>query len=290
MNSQRRSDPRLRRRLALLTSLVVLGLLGGLSAVPAAAATPGCTLDGSGSTVTRSIGDRSYELHVPANLAGTEVPLLLTLHGFGGSGRQDEYFTGWSRHADAHNFIVAYPNGRPGLGFGAWDPYSPSSPDVAFLRRVADDISARWCVDPQRVHVDGWSNGAVMSQRAACEAADRFASVTSYGGGTPTPFDLAALVAPCRPSRPISVGLIVGEFDFTYAGLAQNTREWLDLNSCSRTPLQTTDAFGSSDTYSCAAGTEVLARVLSDTSHEWPSGARGEDQRDRIWAFFGEHP
>lgn len=270
---------------AVLLTTVVAGVLGA-GVTPAVAASPGCTLDSTGGTVTRSLAGRTYELHVPAGLSGTEVPLLLSLHGFGSTGRQDEQFTGWSGFADAKGFIVAYPNGRPGTGGGAWDPYSPSSPDVAFLRQVADDIAARWCVDARRIHVDGWSNGAVMSQRVACDAPNKFASVTSYGGGTPT----AGGVAPCRPSRPISVGLFAGQFDFTYAGLSQNTSEWRGYDSCAPTAVRTTDSHGTLDTYSCAAGTQLLSRVVSNTSHNWPSGAKGEDQRSRMWSFFQANP
>jgi polyhydroxybutyrate depolymerase len=277
---------RARRCAVLLASLATLAVLAGPTAAPAAAQAPGCGLDPTNGTVTRTLGDRTYELRVPQGLTGSEVPLLLSLHGFGSNGRQDEQFTGWSQFAASHNFIVAYPNGRGGPGSGSWDPYSSTSPDVAFLRHVVDDISARWCVDPRRVHADGWSNGAVMSQRLACEAADRFASVTSYGGGTPT---LGGGV-PCNPSRPISVGLFVGQFDFTYGGLAQNVNEWRAINSCSPTPVRTTDPHGTLDTYNCVAGTEVLGRVVSNTSHNWPSGAKGEDQRNRMWAFFQANP
>ncbi len=269
-----------------LAAVAAFAVLAFPGAAPAAAASPGCTLEATNGTVTRALGERTYELHVPAGLTGADVPLLVSLHGFGSNGRQDEQFTGWSGYADSHNFIVAYPNGRPSLGFGAWDPYSSTSPDVGFLRQVVADISARWCVNAQRVHADGWSNGAVMSQRLACEAADEFASVTSYGGGTPA----LGGAFPCNPGRPISVGLFVGQLDFTYAGLAQNTDEWRAYDSCSPTPVRTTDPHGTLDTYSCAAGTQVLARVVSNTSHNWPSGAAGEDQRDRMWAFFQANP
>ena len=285
-----RRNPRpgssLRRRILALGALVAAAALAG-PATPASAADADCTLSPTGGTVTKPLDGRSYELHVPAGLTGSNVPLLLSLHGFGSAGWQDELSTGWSGFADAHNFIVAYPNGLPATGFGAWDPYTETSPDVPFLRHVVDDVSAQYCVDPARVHVDGWSNGAVMSQRVACEAADTFASVTSYAGGTPT---LAGAAAPCEPSRPISVGLIVGQFDFTFAGLAQNAGEWRDYNDCSQAAVHSTDAYGSTDRYSCAAGTELMTRVVGLTSHDWPSGARGEDQRSRMWAFFQANP
>ncbi len=259
-----------------------------LSAAPAAsAAEPGCTLASTGGTVTKSLNGRTYRINVPAGLTGTHVPLLLSLHGFGSSASQVETFTGWTPFAAAKKFIVAYPQARPSEYSGAWDPYTANSADIQFLRDVVSNISATWCVDPQRVHVDGWSNGAVMSQRIACAAADVFASSSSYGGGTPT---LAGFATPCQPSRPISVALFAGQFDFTYAGLAQNASEWRAVNGCGATPVHTSDAYGSTDRYSCAAGTSVVSRVVNFTSHNWPSGAQGEDQRNRMWTFFTANP
>jgi polyhydroxybutyrate depolymerase len=270
----------------MLAALAVSVLAFGGSPPRAAAATPGCTLAGTNGTITRTVGSRVYQLHVPQGLTGTQVPLLLSLHGAGSNGFEDEYFTGWSQFADANHFIVAYPDAQ-GYPAGVWDPYTAASPDVTFARQVANDVSANWCVDPHRIYVDGWSNGAVMSQRVACDAADQFASATSYAGGSPT---AATLAARCSPSRPVSVGLLAGQEDFTYAGLGQNTTEWQSYDRCSTTPTHETDAYGSTDTYGCAAGTQLFARVVSNTSHNWPVGAQGQDQRNRMWAFFQANP
>jgi polyhydroxybutyrate depolymerase len=214
------------------------------------------------------------------------VPLLLSLHGANGNGYVDEHHTGWSQFADTNNFIVAYPD-APGYPSGTWDPYSLGSPDVAFVLQVLADISANWCVDPHLVYVDGWSTGAIMSQRVACDAADVFAAATSFVGLSPT---APSSAAPCQPARPISVGLIVGQQDSTDVGLAKNATEWERYGSCSQLPTHESDGYGFSDTYSCAAGTQFLARVVSNTAHYWPEGAQGEDQRNRIWAFFQSHP
>ena len=275
------------RALRWLLPCAVVLFAAAASAPAASAQSSGCSSQSTGGTVTRSLGSRTYELHVPAGLGASPAPLLLSLHGFGSTGRQDELFTGWSGFADSHGFIAAYPNGRPNLQTGAWDPYTPSSPDVGFLRDVVADISAGWCVDPARVYVDGWSNGAVMSQRTACSAADLFAAASSYAGGTPT---LGGGAAPCAPSRPIPVALVVGQFDFTYPALEQNAAEWRGYDGCSSTPVSSSDTYGTTKKYPCAGGAELLTRVVKNTSHNWPSGAQGEDQRQRIWSFFMAHP
>lgn len=273
---------------AAVSAVLITGLAGvGAATASAEAATGGCSLTPTAGTVTRTVGERTYLLNVPAGLTGAQVPLLLSLHGAGSAGAQDELFTGWTPFAAAHGFIVAYPQARPFRYSGLWDPYTPASTDVADLKAMVADIAAQWCVDPQRIHADGWSNGAVMSQRVACDGADTFASVTSYAGGTP---QAAGLAAPCTPSRPIAVGMFAGQLDFTYAGLAQNTTEWAGIDGCDPAPVHTTDAYGSQDRYRCANGTEVLSRVVNVTSHNWPSGAQGADQRSRMWAFFQAHP
>jgi polyhydroxybutyrate depolymerase len=210
------------------------------------------------------------------------VPLLLSLHGDGGNGFADELSTGWSVFAETHNFIVAYPDAR-GYPAGTWHPYTSPEPDVTLLRQVVADISTHWCINPNEIYLDGWSSGAIMSQRAACEAADLFKAATSYDGMSPT----AGGVAPCQPARPISIGLIVGQMDdATAGGLAPNTAGWERYSSCSPTPTHEIDEWGFSDTYSCTGGTQLLARVVTYTRHNWPYGPRGEDQRARMWSFY----
>jgi polyhydroxybutyrate depolymerase len=273
-----------RRKLVVCGLAVAVVAIGG-GAPPSASAA--CGLTPTAGTVTKTLGSRTYNVNVPAGLTGTSVPLLLSLHGFGSTGSQDEQFTGWSPYAAAHNFIVSYPQARPSQYGGGWDPYTANSEDVAFLRNVVADISSQWCINPARVYVDGWSNGAVMSQRMACAAPDVFAASSSYGGGTPT---MAGFATPCQPSRPISVALFAGQFDFTYAGLSQNASEWRAADNCSATAVHTVDSYGTSDAFPCAAGTTLLTRVVSNTSHNWPFGAQAEDQRNRIWSFFMANP
>lgn len=276
---------------AMLTAISVVIVPAALSASQATATTPGCGFaptNGSTSangTVTRILGTRTYELHVPAGLVGPSVPLLIELHGAGSDGYEDEASTGWSQYVDAHNAIVAYPDAT-GSGSGVWDPYTANSPDVTFVRQVVADISANWCVDSKRVFVDGWSNGAVMSERVACDAADLFAAGTSYAGGDPTVAGTA-----CTPSRPIAYGVLAGTFDFTYATLAQNAQQWASWDKCGAGTTPETDAYGSGITWTnCPAGIQVWQHSVNTTSHNWPTGAQGDDQRDRMWAFYMANP
>ncbi|MFE3228969.1 alpha/beta hydrolase family esterase [Nocardia sp. NPDC059228] len=277
----------------LSTFLTVVGLIvavlvpiGPIAGVASAA---GCTLTPTGGTVPRMIGTRSYTLNVPQGLTGSAVGLLISLHGTGDTSAGIERETGWSSYAAAHNFIVAYPQGTE---FDKTWHFEQGSVDVTFLKQVVTDIESTWCVDTHRVYADGWSDGAIMSQRMACDAADLFAAVTSWEGTDPTdpnPLEPSAVGTPCTPSRPIAVGIFQGAFDpisNLVVGLA-NVRDWTRRNRCPATADPTSDRYGTHTNYQpCAAGTNVAWRVEYNTTHQWPTGAIGQDLRDQLWNFL----
>jgi polyhydroxybutyrate depolymerase len=268
-----------RRLIALCAALVALYAFGP---VAAAHASRGCTLQPTNGTTTRSLGTRTYELHVPAGLKG-RVPLLITMHALTQSGSTHEAESGWSPFADAHRFIVAYPDGLA----NSWD-FQEGSYDVAFLRSVAADIASRWCIDPARMYASGYSDGAHMAQRLACDAEDVFASVTEYAGGSPNVFG-----GSCRLSRGVSVGLFQGDADFvvTPAEAEQARDEWIARDRCPPTPIDETVSEGVLQRWTpCADGAEVLWRTYPGQSHAWPQGDRGDDIRSRMWSFLAAHP
>lgn len=179
-------------------------------------------------TITAPDGpQRTYHLYVPTARRGDQTeagaaPLLLALHGGGGSGTQFEEQSRFDELAEANGFLVAYPDGTPltplrrarvwnggrccgPAADGVDDAGDPD--DVAFLVAVIDDIAATHAVDPDRVFVTGHSNGSIMAVRLACERADRIAAVASQAG--PLVTDDGA----CRPSRPVSVVALHGTAD-----------------------------------------------------------------------------
>jgi len=271
----------MRARIALVVAVIVaapvVGLAGG---PPAGAASCGLSaFDG-----TRTVAGRSYVLHVPAGLTGTQVPLLVTLHGFSNDGEMHAQQTGWRPYADGHNFIVAFPNGN----YRSWNFSQYGTADITFLRNVVADISGTWCVDPHRVHISGHSNGAFMAQRVACDAPDLFASATEYAGGPPDAFNY-----PCNPSRGIAVALFHGDADFVVpeAWGAQARDGWVSRLTCNPAPSSEATADGQLLRYTgCRDGVEVLWRTYPNQSHLWPTGARQQDILDRMWAFFNAHP
>jgi len=112
--------------------------------------------------VLRSGGlDRTYVVHVPASYDGSQaVPLVLVLHGSGGSAEIANRISGLSAKSDAAGFLAVYPQGtgtsatfNAGLCCGyAW---RRSIDDVSFMRDVVADLSADYLVDARRIYAAG---------------------------------------------------------------------------------------------------------------------------------------
>lgn len=278
------------RRLGLALA-AALALSAPLSTGSAwAASTAGCTLASTNGSVNKFIGARSYRLHVPSGLSGPSVPLLVDLHGGGGNAESYEYLTGWSAYADRKkNFIVAYPNAFP---YGFW-LYGEGSSDVTFLRRVVDEIAGTYCIDPKRVFVDGHSNGGLMADRLACDAADKFAAFAPYAGASSQADLQPTGMGGCSPSRPVPIAMFHGDSDSAAPIQYQRANRdwWVDRDNCATPASHSTDTYGTLDVYApCDGGAEIWWRVMTNQNHGWPTGAKGEDQRDRMWQFFNAHP
>ena len=168
----------------------VVCLVGGVA--PASAGQPG-RLDFGGVA-------RTYSLHVPA---GLEHPagLVVNLHGAGMIGAGWEWDTNYDAVADAHGFIVVYPDGIDfswADGRGASVPDQQGIDDVGFITGLVAKLVSDFGVDPGHVFATGISAGAFMVNRLACERADVFAAIAPVAG------TLGVNVG-CAPSRPVAV-------------------------------------------------------------------------------------
>jgi phospholipase/carboxylesterase len=132
--------------------------LGILSARPAGH--PGRLAPSGGSERgTRRLGlgaGRDGLLHGPATLAAdTPAPLLIMLHGAGASA--SDVMPLVSEAADKHAVLVAAPDARG----PTWDVIQHGyGPDVAFLDRMLDWLFDAYTIDPARIAIAGFSDGA----------------------------------------------------------------------------------------------------------------------------------
>jgi polyhydroxybutyrate depolymerase len=293
--------------------------------------------------------DRDYILQLPASYdPGRRYPLILALHGGGGDKEGANPLTCedgdeasancLAQVAGREGFIIAFPDGTANaLGFRTWNqggegddtlqcPHACEQgiDDVAYVSALLDDIEAVASVDPRRIYATGFSNGAGMSHRLACELGDRLAAVAPVSGA-----NQFAGAATCAPGRPVPILAIHGRTDpcWPYDGGAGTCLEvqegnyvavepsmigdadapgWALRNGCDpapiSTPLADTVDDGTSATLTsfsgCAAETALI--TVEGAGHTWPGGdqylkvetigglSRDFSASERIVAFFAE--
>ncbi len=277
---------------------------------------------------------RQSLVHFPSGYNMTQLrPLVIMLHGMGGTAANAMRETGWSAKADAENFIVLYPDAtRPDTaqlpsfrknpqawndGSGRFHAGEQQVGDVAFIGLLIDRMVADHAVDPQRVFVTGFSNGASMAFRIGAELADRVAAIAPVAG--------ASWAETVKPSRPISLLYLTGAADplnpldggmprLAFGGGGHGGRakapvgtsiaQWAAAFGLPATPRsdQTTNGVRTVRYGHGGTRTEVTLITVEGLGHVWAGGknllpefmvGKPTDKlkaTDVIWEFFRAHP
>ncbi|MGA9532975.1 MAG: alpha/beta fold hydrolase [Anaerolineales bacterium] len=299
-----------------------------LAAVTSACQRPSRSETADGDLVAGSMmfdgRERTYQLFEPPRVAAEQsVPLVLLLHGGGGSGAQMCGLKGTvAEAARAGGALVACPDGveghwNDGRRIDDYTAHSEDVDDVGFLLALGAELEQSQHIDPDRIYVSGVSNGGMMALRMACEASDRIAAVAAIIANLPADLE-------CMPSSPMSVLLINGTEDplMPWAGgeirflrrrlglvLSTNATVglWVGVDDCS--PEATVEALPDSDPddgtrvrsdrfVGCDRGTEVRLYTVQGGGHALPGGEQyapraliGRVSHDlnageAVWEFF----
>jgi polyhydroxybutyrate depolymerase len=235
------------------------------------------------------------------------MPLVVMLHGAGGSASWAAGETGWSAKANLEGFIVVYPEAIPPRpdkpskfltnpqrwnDGSPFDRGSPEPDDVLFLRTLIESLASHRLVDARRIFVTGFSNGAGMTFRIAAALADRIAAIAPVAGHW-------WLDGP-KPARRIPTRYLIGTADplIPIAGGMVRT-PWGRVErkpSVADTLARWSRAMGVDATDSLIEST-----FIAGLGHHWPGGKGGLGERiggptasplsatDEIWAFFTRH-
>lgn len=269
---------------------------------------------------TRKLSDgRFYVLYVPNSLpSSAPAPLVLMFHGGGGHAEQAAQAYGWQATADKYGVVLVFPNGSsrwPRSRLATWNAgyccgYARDQQidDVAFVRQVIADVKRRLSIDSHRIFATGMSNGAMLSQRLACEMSDTFRAIAAVAGTDNT--------TDCTLRQPLSVLLIhakddthvlyqggAGEDAFRddskvtdFTSVPETLKRWQHRLQLSHVSAQTTTQPGATfEGYKSPDGRIELQLITTDTGgHSWPGSkpVRGKtpstaiDANEQIWQFF----
>ena len=121
---------------------------------------------------------RDAILQLPSKASDMALPLLVLLHGAGGSGAGILKRLG--AFADEAGIAVLSPDSRG----STWDAIRRDfGPDVAFISRALDRVFETTNVDPARVIAGGFSDGASYAISIGLQNGDLFRRVLAYSPG-----------------------------------------------------------------------------------------------------------
>lgn len=300
----------------LLTALLVLVLLatfpgsaggdetGGVrnvrsAATPSAVFTIGVDIGG--------IGRTAQVVTPPARTPRTRrpPPMLIVLHGVGMRGTEMRGL-GFDELAAGRGVVVVYPDawrgswndGRPGL-----ESASPSDlvDDIAFLRALIAEVGVQAGADTSRVAVVGFSNGALMTGRLACDPPPGVVAVGLVAGTVGQGF-----ADSCRSARRLPVVQVAGTADAIVpynggqiadyggrrrgrvAAVGEFLTFWAAVGGCGPTALtplaDTAIPVSRLEAQGCARGARVVHYRVRDGGHEWYR-VDGFDTTAVLWSF-----
>ncbi len=250
-------------------------------------------------TLTVNGLDRTYLLHIPPRLdIDQPVPVILVFHGFGESATYAHLTYGFDVIADTSGFIVIYPSGtgsKPSWNAGMCCGYAVINniDEAAFVRQILSDLGTIARIDPKRIYIAGFDNGAMLSYRLACEMPGTFAAIASVAG-------VLLYYGPCQPQQPVSVIHIHGlsdtnvpyaggglpGFGAEYSPVAYGVATWVQLDGCVDSPQVTKEGTVTHTVYApCRGGTAVELYTIDGLGHMWPS-LNGTSVSKVIWDFF----
>ena len=248
---------------------------------------------------------RNYLAVVPPPSAKPRS-LLVVLHGVNGRGANMRTMGGFEPSASLNGTVVVYPDAVGGSwndGRVGMEPMQPGmvTDDVAFLRTLIDEMVARANVDAARVAVAGFSNGAMMASRVACDIPDRVHGVALVGG-TAGPNHSQV----CAPTRSVPIVEVHGTSDpvVPYAGgkIADNQGRkrgsalsvadflsfWSGTCRCSgtrETAIKAALPVTMVEAQACTPGSPVVHYRVTGGTHDWIR-IQGFDTTKAVWDFL----
>lgn len=308
--------------MARLTTLVIaLAFVYEVQAAPCTGSPSDCvevqlTVDGR---------ERLYQYHVPqgASCPSFNLPVVMFLHGGGGRADGARGELGYAS-SDRNCHLLVFPEAVVFPTGGLWNPGDciglPASSgyrgpqtgdgcgygldklgidDVRYMRALLDDLKSRVSYDTRRVYASGFSHGAGMVQRLACELSTRITAIAAIEGTIKVP--------QCTPARgvPVIQWAALGDTRVPYAGGTGDTSVPYTMSvhlanlglppftsPTSTSVVNSTRVPGVTDSVRVWSGTSsvVLHTLSQPLDHTWLfDDPVAFDWQETNWTFFKQY-
>jgi len=274
-------------------------------------------------TITHDETEYENLVYIPGSYvdhAEDPYPMLVVFHGAGSSARRMSIMTGFDAMAERDGAFIAYADSPVGYwdygaGLAAWEPVRDQVDHPAAVMALIASMQATYRISD--IYLVGFSNGARMAWRMACELGERTAGVSGVAGTLSTevrddcPDTLQAPVFYMQGTddgvipwegKPLSLaGQIISEAMAVPAMMEW----WAAHNGCTGepTPMTLPDAnpddnetLTQFDYDACNGNARVRLVRVNGGGHNWTGGLPnlvpndwhpGADASSLIWEFFG---
>lgn len=232
-------------------------------------------------TMRSGVLERSYQVYVPQRWNNqSKRPMVLGLHGGYGTGEIFNQQTKASAQADKYNMLLVLPDGY----YKSWNAGSCCKPaaklgvrDVRFIEKLIDEVAQNYCVDKQQVFATGFSNGAMLAHRIACEKPGLLKGIAPVSGGIMSACDNGGAVATLMISGKDDPRIFWkgGTFDGSYRpSMKELVQSLTGRNHCGSE--QKTIAKSASQVHCRAVESCSKAPLrycgIDGVGHQWPGG------------------
>lgn len=272
---------------------------------------------------------RHYIVHVPQGYDGQKsLPVVIVLHGGGGTAKGTMEMTGMADKADQAGFLAVFPEGttpfpsqppkfstNPQLwndGSGRGHAGKRNVDDIVFINALLDDLVSKFNVGQQRIFATGFSNGASMTFRVGAELSHRIAAIAPVSGHywlpvrqLRRPVPLLYIIGTEDPLNPLKGGEVALPWGTTeyHPPVQDSLLKWIQMMGCLSEPQVLSDKDGVKVVAykPCNEGSEIIYYTVAGLGHNWPGGKPYLPQsivgkishkiiaNDVIWDFFQEH-
>lgn len=238
---------------------------------------------------------RKYLLYVPNNVK-ENAPLVISLHGAGGTVTTSSHDPNFNPIADKDGFIVAYPQGKqttfPGLGgmqAPGWTSTGEENFDTDFLKAVIEDIASKYTIDRQRLYCCGFSNGGMMTYVMANTCSHIFAAFAAISGYPINEFHLHH-----TSDRPVPFLHIHGKNDdfVKYSLVPKIIDNMVARNGANPVPQKTTESGKyTKNVYEAGEGSfPIIFYEIVGMGHEPYTGkTEAGSSSQTMWDFFQQY-
>jgi polyhydroxybutyrate depolymerase len=273
---------------------ILAAALFAVSGMPAQGQT--CDLPSTSGVSTQQLTTgqrpRAYRLFVPPGYDGrARLPLVLDLHGSGGTAAGQARNSGFETLAATERFLVATLEGEG----NRWNVPAQDgrADDVLYVSDVITHVAARVCTDESRVYMTGFSGGGRMTSLAACRLGARLAAVAPVSAlRWPGPCDgprvpVLTFHGLADPQNPYD-GHAAGRGAEWLESVPEALASWARHNGC-RGDAILDDPAGPLSTmrYDGCGDAEVRMIRIDGLGHTWTKTEI--DTTGVMWQFFKSH-